>query len=1179
MVLFSRFSMYVALFAILIVQQPVFAQSESNTYALVVGISEYQNPVIPALRFAHRDAQVFANFLQSEAGGSVPSSNITLLLNERATFTAIYDAMYQLLEIAQKNDRVFLYFSGHGDVENRTVVNLGYLLSYNTPPNNYINHAVRLEDVNFFANTLSSKNVKVILITDACRSGKLAGDGIGGRRLVGEQLQKVQNNEVRLASCGPDELSAEHEAWGGGRGVFSYYLVLGLQGLADHSGRRGVNISELKDYLKTSFSSDNLLLRQKHSQNPVVEGSSSFVLSEPSKSDIQSAVQQHQEELALPPGLQQFFAMKSVPLQPIEFVVKQVREFGIENLIMISELENLPIDEFPFRLLQALGSRLFRQDEKEILTNLSESLKQRPNDLRRFNERMAGVIQDRGHDKIAAYLKSDRAELEKRSYYNVKQGEFDKFIGMYSYAMKLIPENHFTYRSLQVDKEYFQGVLWRMRTFTQASSAQFLDFAYQSLQNANRIEPYAPYIHNELANVYLQMEMLDSAMYHYQFATELAPTWAVPWANLVGVYNQQHQLDNARFAANKARQLQPELFSLLMNEGYTEELTKNYLRAEELFLDGIKQNDLHFFPYESLGRVYAATMRFAEADKHFYEAEKRKFGFFIPPKVIVANNFVDAFEMEDEPDITLPCPIPTLPPDETDALLLCMKGFTYAVAKKDSLAGVYYGRAAQVGFFSFLANHHYGTWLYKKGKLIEAEAFLKKARLQFLQSEDFKIFVKLAKSRQNLPIPPDCYGKYLNMLYYDWREDDYMVADIYHKIGYTDEAESVYENLIERDTSIEFIWPFHLLAEMMMEAGRYEAAEKIWIRYQATIEDFLRSGRTMGSTYGAALTIGKGSFELDNFYYDMINRFPKSAYWHHKAGSHWFEKIMSNQQGYIYKDLVQENDNRGQPAEQVFGWPKSLDGIEPLPGINRKMQFPWPLEFLYKKTVDALKIAANLAVEDEYYVDDCLMLAKLFRAKDEHEDAAQWFARATEARPEIASIRRNWVGSLLDAKLPSDAYRQFNILRDNGQLLVADYLKYAEMAMLAGNYTSSEGTLQKSKHLIPEYPHLVQALFARLYFIQRDLENVPSFFQNEVSGLTKAERHYALASVYAANAHTSEAMEWLKKALQNGFQFGFLLRNDPVWKEIRQTQDWMDLVSRYSEQYLKYEKIVLPVDN
>ena len=39
------------------------------TYAVVVGISNYSDQEFPDLKYAHRDAEAFATFLQSNAGG------------------------------------------------------------------------------------------------------------------------------------------------------------------------------------------------------------------------------------------------------------------------------------------------------------------------------------------------------------------------------------------------------------------------------------------------------------------------------------------------------------------------------------------------------------------------------------------------------------------------------------------------------------------------------------------------------------------------------------------------------------------------------------------------------------------------------------------------------------------------------------------------------------------------------------------------------------------------------------------------------------------------------------------------------------------------------------------------------------------------------------------------------
>ena len=61
----------------------------SNIYAVVIGISGYASKGIPKLKYANRDAQVFADYLHSKPGGAVPAEHIRLLKDSNATTAAV----------------------------------------------------------------------------------------------------------------------------------------------------------------------------------------------------------------------------------------------------------------------------------------------------------------------------------------------------------------------------------------------------------------------------------------------------------------------------------------------------------------------------------------------------------------------------------------------------------------------------------------------------------------------------------------------------------------------------------------------------------------------------------------------------------------------------------------------------------------------------------------------------------------------------------------------------------------------------------------------------------------------------------------------------------------------------------------------------------------------------------
>ncbi len=245
---------------------------EGKTYALIVGISKYKNPAIPSLQFADRDAVAFRNYL---VASGIDSNNITLLLNENATNGEFWASLNFLTDLAKQGDKVYIYFSGHGDVENKTVVKDAYLLAYDAPKYVYPSGgAIGVSYLKSWIATLSAKGIAVIFIADACRSGYLAG-GKDGMEAAAEILKDNWQNETKILSCRPGELSIEGVQWGNGRGLFSYEMINGLSGLADGDEDGKVTLHELNLYLTQKVPEEARPLPQ----YPMVQGNMEMTLS------------------------------------------------------------------------------------------------------------------------------------------------------------------------------------------------------------------------------------------------------------------------------------------------------------------------------------------------------------------------------------------------------------------------------------------------------------------------------------------------------------------------------------------------------------------------------------------------------------------------------------------------------------------------------------------------------------------------------------------------------------------------------------------------------------------------------------------------------------------------------------------------------------------------------------
>ncbi len=212
-------------------------------YALVVGISHYKNlPPQAQLKYSDRDADSMYTVLISKEGGQYPAENVHVLKDDQATYANLKDQLENWLpSVAKANDNVLIYFAGHGFV----IDGHSYLAPYDVDPNNIGGSAYpmsRLGDV-------ISKNIQAkqkVLFADACHSGAIA-----DRAHLDQELLGLANNSLFVLSASKaGEVSFEGPAWGGGHGIFTYYLVKGYEGEADDAHTGIIDPMDLSNYVK-----------------------------------------------------------------------------------------------------------------------------------------------------------------------------------------------------------------------------------------------------------------------------------------------------------------------------------------------------------------------------------------------------------------------------------------------------------------------------------------------------------------------------------------------------------------------------------------------------------------------------------------------------------------------------------------------------------------------------------------------------------------------------------------------------------------------------------------------------------------------------------------------------------------------------------------------------------------
>lgn len=231
-----------------------------SLWAVIVGISRYQS--VNNLEFAARDARAVHRTLQrAECGGFKPE-NMRLLCDEEATTAEITRALRSFVQQAAPEDLVLVYLASHGMVDPKRPER-AYLVTHDTKRDDVAGTALPMREV-VLSLKENIKAGKLVLIADVChgdaiansaafqRGPRLQGDAAAAARAVSVYHQKllgVGDGVALLLSCGDSELSREDKAWGDGHGVFTHFLLEGLEGKADKVDDGLVTVGDLFDYV------------------------------------------------------------------------------------------------------------------------------------------------------------------------------------------------------------------------------------------------------------------------------------------------------------------------------------------------------------------------------------------------------------------------------------------------------------------------------------------------------------------------------------------------------------------------------------------------------------------------------------------------------------------------------------------------------------------------------------------------------------------------------------------------------------------------------------------------------------------------------------------------------------------------------------------------------------------
>lgn len=1153
------------------------ASPTGNVYALLVGISKYEHlDISDQLQFAGKDAEVFADFLKSKAGGSVPKENIRLLTDSNASIAAVHMAIKWLVRTCRKDDMVFFYFSGHGNLENTTMYNNAFLFCHNTLPEGFEGMSLSVAHLNDNANTLSARTgARVVLITDACHSGKMTANSGNANSLVGQQLIDAKEKEIRIASSQFDQLSNEKADWGGGRGVFSYYLEKGLKGLADKSKDGIVTKGEIETYLKAALANDPVLRQENKTQTPVLKGEDDFILAKVDAEELTKTQQQSVDDstkIVMLSSNPMGMAKDVTDAMPDDYFISLLKNESLEALTDSLQLNRLTAEQIAFTLINKLKDSLKNEAGISKLNELLTGLNNDKGSLERLKELLVIAFDDKVQEVINQYLKGDVAELERRRYYNSKNNGYDVYPRMLQVALQLSEPGSFFNNILKVKLHYFTGVTLRIKLPVTEEPALLIEQALAEQLKALALEKKAAYIYNELGILYLLKKKYTKAEEYFTEATKRNDKWAIPWANLSGMYALTAKYKKGFAANRKADSLQAGNQNNAINLGLLNERSGNLLFAEEDYRKAIDINSRHFLPFERLGYVYLNTTNYAAADSFFYEADLRKKGYHFDGNnwLSVASSFVMG------PSRPMVCNIDTAQLDDKDFMAFFYWGIKEYDQKHYANALRILKKVIAIDDDNPLVFHYIGKIYFDQQHWEEAEIYFQYAIDYYLTDTTFNYYVDSAAKSTVYPYEHVCFEQFYKTCYYRQKEDLYFIAHVYESWKHFDEAEKFYKDII-------YDYPEELggyikLWQLMEKMGRYTQAENVIQSYAGISEEV---------TYK----------ELNAFYRRTIEKYPGNGEWNYKLGlllyDHaeqdamymyfdtliWFPKV--NKEVFIdheiYEKLGQSDDlsfdRTGTGIPQVinkFDATIIFSSKYKIPGTGENILKAEPVYLPRKDGIKYLMRAAELLSEKPILAEIYSKIGDIYVWAGSKKQAFPYYTRSLQFDPGNANTRLKVVDAGTAIYKNRAVLEQLDYMYDSSLINFPKRLLYAAFTMYAGQFDRSKKVLAEAEAMHPYQLEDIYDLQGRMNMLSGKRESAIKYYKLYAKQVAdNANIEYTLARLYAGKGEQAEAFKWMEKAIRNGFNYSFVLDTDPAMANLRKTEKWRSLLKNVQKKEWK----------
>ena len=710
--------------------------TDGQTYALIIGISNYK--YIRPLTYADRDAELFRDFLRSSAGGNLPNDNVFCLLNEEAKAGNFWVKGMNWLRTKnmKKGDRLYIYMAGHGDAINQDEY---FFLTYDCNPagdkNNYlITGNIQLYNLKSRIGELVRKDVEVFLIMDACRSNELPG-GADGQNLLNSAISERKTGEVIMLATGAGQESLEDAKIGTGHGLFTYYLVDGLSGLADQKGNndKKVTLLELQQYIKQHVpivaqekynkKQDPFFCCDEYGDKRLAFVDSAFLNKWSLIKQLKDLSGSEMDAMARSVALRSASGTNSdtVFLENYYRFTKAIKQVNLSGSDSSAEHYFLKLSQLDPKNSLTKEARLTLASEFINFAQTKINLYLQGKDVTTIQQLRTQVDEDEESEDMAIIL--SRMDKIARLEFSHVGNLLEKSINY------LEPQDSVLIRSLTTRIYFFKAHGYFDKGNKTMDYAEAMRYARLAIQRDNG----AAYTLNTIASLFIHSNKPDSAIYYARQAIDVAPQWRYPYLNMAYAFSKlnrkdssktyylkaisidstnadayvdigrfyynNYQVDSAVLFYHKALQIDKNNIYANNNMGWILKQRRDYDNSLKYFKQAVQIEPNFFNAYNGISKVYSEIKQLDSARFYYQKAFQQ-----YPDKALTTNYIGNFYKKLKQYDTAIVYYKNAIDYDVTDNIPLINLGNTFVDLKKYDSAVIYFQKAIAISSNAFVFN-------------------------------------------------------------------------------------------------------------------------------------------------------------------------------------------------------------------------------------------------------------------------------------------------------------------------------------------------------------------------------------------------------------------------------------------------------------------------------------------